>query len=73
MVYHSDAYKLINGVADIPEPFRAYTEKHHAKYLESPKTWQSLELNESQETVSRKEIDKRWGDQPYPVANIFEQ
>jgi hypothetical protein len=73
MVYHSDAYKLMGGVAaDLPEEIRAYTEKNHAKYLESPKTWQSLSLNQSQETVSRAEIDKRWGDNPFPVGSIFE-
>jgi hypothetical protein len=73
MVYHSDAYKLMGGVADLPEDIRRYTEKNHAKYLESPQTWQSLSLNQSQETVSKAEIDKRWGDQPFPVGSIFEQ
>jgi len=73
MVYHSDAYKLLGGVSDIPPEILAYTEKHHSKYLESPKTWQSLELNQGQESVSKGEIDKRWGDTPYPVGSIFEQ
>lgn len=73
MVYHSDAYKLLGGVSDIPPEILAYTEKHHPKYLESPKTWQSLELNQGQESVSKGEIDKRWGDTPYPVGSIFEQ
>jgi hypothetical protein len=73
MVYHSDAYKLLNGLDDIPPAIRAYTEKHHPKYLESPKTWQSLAGNESQMTVSKDEIDARWNSDVRPVGSVFEK
>lgn len=71
MVYHSDSYKLLNGLDGIPANIRAYTEKHHPKYLESPQTWQSMALNESQLTVSKREIDKRWGSDKRPVGSVF--
>jgi hypothetical protein len=73
MVYHSDAYKLLNGLDDIPSAIRSYTEKHHPKYLESPKTWQSLAGNESQLTVSKDEIDARWNSADKPVGSVFEK
>jgi hypothetical protein len=72
MVYHSDAYKLLNGVDDLPRDILKYTEKNHPKYLESPKTWQSLKLNESQLTVSKREIDARWDSDKRPVGGVFE-
>jgi hypothetical protein len=71
MVYHSDSYKLLNGVADIPPNILKYTEKNHPKYLESPKEWQSMKLNESQLTVSKREIDQRWDSEQRPVGSVF--
>lgn len=71
MVYHSDAYKLLGGLDDIPTNIRKYTEKHHPKYLESPQTWQSMQLNESQLTVSKREIDARWDSDVKPVGSVF--
>jgi hypothetical protein len=73
MVYHSDSYKLLEGVSQIPASILKHTEKHHAKYLESPTEWQSLALNESQASVTKREIDKRWGDKDKPVASVFER
>ena len=73
MVYHSDSYKLLRGIDEIPAPMRAYTEENHPKYLESPKTWQDLKLNESQLTESKKEIDARWDSDQRPVGPVFEQ
>jgi len=73
MVYHSDSYKLLNGLDDVPANILKYTEKNHPKYLESPKEWQSLKLNESQLTVSKREIDERWGSDNRPVGSIFEK
>jgi len=73
MVYHSDSYKLMEGVSQIPDNILRYTEKNHAKYLESPREWQSLALNESQLTVSKREIDERWGNKDKPVATVFER
>jgi len=73
MVYHSDSYKLLDGISQIPANILAHTEKHHAKYLESPKEWQSLRLNETQLTVSKREIDKRRGDPEGPVGPVFEK
>lgn len=72
MVYHSDSYKLLNGVADIPPDILKYTEKHHPKYLESPKEWQSMKLNESQLSVSKREIEQRWDSENRPVGSVFE-
>lgn len=71
MVYHSDSYKLLRGVDEIPTSMRAYTEEHHPKYLESPKTWQDMKLNESQLTESKKKIDARWDSDQRPVGSIF--
>ncbi len=73
MVYHSESYKLLRGVAELPDDIRRYTEKHHPEYLESPKTWQSLQLNESQLTESKKYIDKQWNSDARPVGSIFEK
>jgi hypothetical protein len=73
MVYHSDSYKLLNGLDDVPPDILRYTEKNHPKYLESPKTWQSLKLNESQLTVSKREIDQRWDSDTRPVGSVFEK
>ncbi len=73
MVYHSDSYKLMGGIKDIPAEILAYTEKHHPKYLESPQQWQSLRDNASQLSVSKKEIDSRWGSADRPVGNVFEK
>ena len=73
MVYHSDSYKLLEGVSQIPADILAHTEKHHAKYLESPQEWQSLGLNESQLTVSKREVDARWDSELRPVGAVFEQ
>ena len=71
MVYHSDSYKLLEGVKQIPADILAHTEKNYPKYLESPKEWQSLRLNESQLTVSKREIDSRWGSSEGPVGSVF--
>lgn len=72
MVYHSESYKLLRGVAELPEYIRSYTEKNHPEYLESPKTWQALQLNESQLTESKKHIDEQWDSEVRPVGSIFE-
>lgn len=71
MVYHSDSYKFLEGVSQIPRQYREYTEKNHPKYLESPREWQSLALNESQMTVSKRKIDARWGEKDKPVGSVF--
>ncbi len=73
MVYHSDSYKLLDGVKQIPTNILAYTEKHHPKYLKSPSQWQSLRDNASQLTVSKQEIDQRWGDNQKPVGSVFQR
>ncbi len=71
MVYHSDSYKLLRGIEELPADIRSYTEKNHPEYLESPQTWQDLKLNESQLTESKKEIDRRWNSDKRPVGSIF--
>lgn len=72
MVYHSDSYKLRDGLDGLPPAIREYTEKNHPKYLESPKEWQSLAENESQLSVSKREIDKRWDSDDRPVGSVFQ-
>ena len=72
MVYHSDSYKLLGGTKDIPAEILAYTEKNHPEYLESPREWQDLRLNESQLTESKKLIDQRWDSDQRPVGSIFD-
>lgn len=71
MVYHSDSFKLMEGVKQIPPAILAHTEKNHAKYLESPQEWQSLELNQSQLTVSKRRIDAAWDSEERPVGSVF--
>ncbi len=73
MVYHSDSYKLLGGIDEVPTDIRKHTEKHYPQYLESPRTWQDLSLNESQLTESKKEIDKRWDSDVVPVGSVFGQ
>ena len=73
MVYHSDSYKLLGGIAEVPTDIRKHTEKYYPQYLESPRTWQDLSLNESQLTESKKEIDKRWDSDVVPVGSVFGQ
>ncbi len=73
MVYHSDSYKLLGGIAEVPTDIRKHTEKYYPQYLESPRTWQDLSLNESQLTESKKEIDKRWDSDVVPVGSVFEE
>lgn len=71
MVYHSDSYKLLGGIAELPPAIRAHTEKNYPEYLESPKEWQDLALNESQITESKKAIDARWNSAKRPVGSVF--
>jgi hypothetical protein len=73
MVYHSDSYKLLGGIDEIPPYIRAYTEENYPEYLQSPQTWQELQLNESQLTESKKEIDRRWDSATRPVGSVFDQ
>lgn len=71
MVFHSHAYKLLGGAAELPADILAYTEKHHPKYLESPKTWVGLSDNRSQYSETKKEIDRRT-DGSVPAGSVFE-
>jgi Protein of unknown function (DUF1838) len=71
MVYHSTSYKLLGGIAELPPAIRAHTEKNHPEYLESPREWQDLSLNQSQMTESKKAIDARWNSETRPVGSVF--
>jgi hypothetical protein len=71
MVFHSHAYKLLGGAAELPADILAYTEKYHPKYLESPKTWVGLSDNRSQYSETKKEIDRRT-DGSVPAGSVFE-
>ena len=59
MVYHSQSFKLMNGVDGLPKYIRDYTEKHYPKYLEAPKEWKGLAENENTWSYSKKVIDAR--------------
>lgn len=59
MVYHSQSFKMLDGVAGLPKYIREYTEKNYPKFLEAPTEWQDLSLNENTWTYSKKEIDRR--------------
>ena len=71
LVFHSHAYKLLGGAAELPPDILAYTEKHHSKYLESPKTWVGLSDNRNQMSESKKEIDRRTNGSG-PAGSVFE-
>ncbi len=71
MVFHSHAYKLLGGAAELPLEILDYTERNHPKYLESPQEWQGLTDNKSQVTESKKEIDRRNADGG-PAGSVFE-
>ena len=64
------------GATREPIPFPAldildYTERHHPRYLESPKEWSGLKDNRSQVTESKKEIDRR-NEAGGPAGSVFE-
>lgn len=59
MVYHSQSFKFMDGVAGIPKYIRDYTEKNFPKYLEAPKEWQGLKENENTWSYSQKIIDEK--------------
>jgi len=59
MVYHSQSFKLMDGVAGLPKYIRDYTEKNHPKYLEAPKEWLGMSQNENTWSYSQKIIDEK--------------
>jgi hypothetical protein len=59
MIYHSQAFKFMDGWSELPEPIRRHTEKNHPRYLEPPTAWQGPGKNENTWTYSKKEIDRR--------------
>jgi hypothetical protein len=59
MVYHSQSFKFMNGVSELPKHIRDYTEKHHPKYLEAPKEWLGMSQNENTWSYSKKMIDEK--------------
>ena len=59
MVYHSQSFKMMDGVAGLPKYIREYTEKHYPEYLEAPKVWEGLANNENTWSYSKKIIDER--------------
>jgi len=70
MVFHSTAYKLMGGAAELPANILKYTEANHPEYLKSPREWQGMQANESQVTETKKVIDERWqGDKP--AGSVF--
>ena len=59
MVYHSQSFKMLDGVDGLDPKIRAYTEKNHPKYLEAPSEWTGLSQNENTWSYSKKIIDQR--------------
>ena len=59
MVYHSQSFKMMNGVDGLPKYIRDYTAKHHPEYLEAPKEWQGLAENENTWSYAKKIIDAK--------------
>ncbi len=58
LVFHSHAFKLMNGAADLPRYILDYTEKHYPKYLEAPKEWVGPVMA-STEAEFKKQLDQR--------------
>jgi hypothetical protein len=59
MVYHSQSFKMMDGIAGIEKKYREYTEANYPKYLEAPTEWTGLRQNENTWSYSQKEIEKR--------------
>ena len=59
MVYHSQSFKMMDGVAGLDPKIREYTEKNHPKYLEAPSEWTGMSQNENTWSYSRKIIEQR--------------
>jgi len=59
IIYHSHAYKLMGGIADLPENIRTYFEKTAPEYLEAPREWTSPEQRIGTWDYSKHVIDER--------------
>jgi hypothetical protein len=59
MVYHSHAYKLMRGAADLPVNVRTWLEKHAPDYFQPPAEWTTPEESISAWRFSRRIIDQR--------------
>ena len=59
MVYHSHAYKMNDGPAELPDNIRAFFEKDYPEYFESPREWSTDAERVSTWTYSKNLIDKR--------------
>ncbi len=59
MVYHSHAYKMDDGPAELPDNIRAFFEKDYPEYFESPREWSTDAERVSTWTYSKNLIDKR--------------
>jgi len=59
MVYHSQSFKLMDGISQLPKYIREYTEKNYPKYLEAPKVWNGMKNNENSWSYSKKIIDEK--------------
>jgi hypothetical protein len=59
MIYHSHAYKLKEGSAELPENIRRYLEKNAPEYLESPQEWTEPGARVTVWSHSKQLIDER--------------
>jgi hypothetical protein len=59
MIYHSHAYKMNDGPAELPDNIRAFFEKDYPEYFESPQEWSTDAERVSTWTYSKDLIDRR--------------
>lgn len=59
MIYHSHAYKLMDGAAELPPNVRSYLEKNAPEYFESPREWTPPQRSIGVWNYSKAVIDKR--------------
>lgn len=59
MVFHSHAYKLMRGVADLPANIRAWFEKNAPEYFEAPKVWTPPQESIGVWNYTKRIIDER--------------
>lgn len=72
MIYHSQSFKFKQGKSQIPKHILEHTEKHYPKYLEAPKEWVDLRLNENTWTYSLKIMkEKEAAGKRKPDGSIF--
>ncbi len=73
MIYHSQAFKFMNGWSELPANIRSWVEKYEPKYLEPPTVWEGLGKNETTWSYSKKVIDARRAEGRVRNGSVFER